>query len=118
MKASDRLFALVGPLFMLGLVFYHASQFGTRWEFGRYGMPRTLVDASGLARPDGTPLDQFTLMMVQSGTEEETELFMCGFMAVVLTMLVLTVRKGIVLRKQLAASRAEREWWDSQRVRR
>jgi len=118
MKASDRLFALVGPLFMLGLVAYHASQFGTRWEFGRYFMPRTLVDASGFARPDGTPLDSFTLMMVRSGIEEEAELFMFCFMTVVLTMLALTVRKGTLLRKRLAAIQAENEQWESQRARR
>ncbi len=118
MRASDRLFASFAYLFVLGFTFYHASQFGKRWEFGRYCMPRTLVDASGLARPDGTPLDSFTLMMVRSGIEEEAMLFMCVFLAVVLTLLVFTVRKGIMLRKRLAAIRAENEWWESQRVRR
>lgn len=118
MKASDRFFSLVVPLFMLGLVVYHASLFGTRWEFGRYFMPRTLVDASGFARPDGTPLDAFTLMMVRSEIEEEAELFMCGVLAVVLTMLALVVRQGIVIRKRLAASRAELDRWESQRGRR
>ncbi len=117
MTASDRFFSLVVPLFMLGLVIYHASLLGTRWEFGRYFMPRTLVDASGFARPDGTPLDAFTLMMVQSGIEEEAELFMCGVLAVVLTMLALVIRQGIVIRKRLAASRAELDRWESQRGR-
>ena len=118
MKPSDRLFAVVGPLFMLGLVVYHASLFGTRWEFGRYYMPHTLVDASGFARPDGTPLDSFTLMMVRSGIEEEAELLMGGVLAVVLTMLALVVRQGIVIRKRLAASRVELHRWESQRGRR
>lgn len=118
MKPSDRLFAVVGPLFMLGLLFYQASLFGTRWEFGRYGMPHTLVDASGFARPDGTPLDSLTLMLVRSGIEEEAELLTCGVLAVILTLLVLTVRKGNVLRKQLADNRAERARWESQRGRR
>ncbi len=117
MKASDRFFSLVVPLFMLGLVVYHASLFGTRWELGRYFMPRTLVDASGFARPDGTPLDAFTLLVVQSGIEEEAELFMCGVLAVVLTMLALVVRQGVVIRKRLAASRAELDRWESQRGR-
>lgn len=117
MKASDRFFSLVVPLFMLGLVVYHASLFGTRWGFGRYFMPRTLVDASGFARPDGTPLDSFTLMVVRSGIEEEAELFMCGVLAVVLTMLALVVRQGVVIRKRLAASRAEFDQWESQRGR-
>ncbi len=117
MKPPDRFFSRVVPLFMFGLVVYHASLFGTRWEFGRYFMPRTLVDASGFARPDGTPLDQFTLMMVRSGIEEEAELFMCGVLAVVLTMLALVVRQGIVIRKRLAASRAELDRWESQRGR-
>ena len=117
MKATDRFFSLVVPLFMLGLVVYHASLFGTRWECGRYYMPRTLIDASGFARPDGTPLDSFTLMMVRSGIEEEAELFMCGVLAVVLTMLTLVVRQGIVIRKQLAASRAELDRRESQRGR-
>ena len=117
MKAPDRFFSLVVPLFMLGLVVYHASLFGTRWEFGRYFMPRTLVDASGFARPDGTPLDSFTLMVVRSGIEEEAELFMCGVLAVVLTMLALVIRQGIVIRKRLAASRAELDRWESQRGR-
>ena len=117
MKASDRFFSLVVPLFRVGLVVYHASLFGTRWECGRYYMPRTLIDASGFARPDGTPLDSFTLMMVRSGIEEEAELFMCGVLAVVLTMLALVVRQGVVIRKRLAASRAELDQWESQRGR-
>ena len=117
MKASDRFFSLVVPLFMLGLVVYHASLFGTRWEFGRYYMPRTLTDVSGFARPDGTPLDAFTLMVVRSGIEEEAELFMCGVLAVVLTMLALVIRQGIVIRKRLAASRAELDRVESQRGR-
>ena len=117
MKASDRFFAHFGWLFILGLMIYHASQFGTRWEFGRYGMPRTLVDASGLAHPDGTPIDSITLMTIRAGIEEEVMLVICIFLAVILTLLVLTVRKGIVLRKRLAALREENERWDSQRVR-
>lgn len=118
MKASDRLFALVGPLFMLGLVVYHASLLGTQWEFGRYYMPRTLTDESGFARPDGTPLDSFTMMMVHSGIEEEAELLMFCILIAVLTMFALVVRQGVLVRKRLAASRAELDRWESQRGRR
>lgn len=107
MKSSDRIFGLVGPLFMLVLVVYQVSLYGTRWEFGRYFMPRTMVDASGLFHPNGTPLGPFEVMVVQSGIEEELELFMCVLLVVLFTMLALIVRRGNVLRRQLAASRAE-----------
>ena len=73
----------------------------------------TMVDANGLARPNGTPLGPLEVMMVRSGIEEKLELFLCVVLAVLFTMLALIVRRGNVLRRQLAASRAEllrREW--------
>ena len=78
----------------------------------------TMVDASGLARPNGTPLGPFEVMMVRSGIEEELELLMSAYLAVVLTMLALTVRQGIAIRKRLVVSRAERNRWVSQQSRR
>lgn len=70
-------------------------------------MPRTLVDTSGMAHPDGSPIDPITLAMLRSGIEEDVMLVLCGFLVVLLAMLVLTVRKEIAIRKQLAAAHAE-----------
>ena len=70
-------------------------------------MPRTLVDASRMAHPDGSPIDPITLAMLRSGIEEDVMLGLCGILVVLLVMLVLTVRKGIAVRKQLAAAHAE-----------
>ena len=107
MNRLDRLFANGGILFLLAICGHLVSQWGTHWEFGRYGMPRTLVGASGMTHPDGSPIDPLTLAMLHSGIEEDVMLGLCGILAVLLVMLILTVRKGIAVRKQLAAAYAE-----------
>ncbi len=113
MNRLDRLFANGGILFFLAICGHLVSQWGTHWEFGRYGMPRTLVGASGMAHPDGSPIDPITLAMLRSGIEEDVMLALCGILVVLLIMLVFTVRKGIAVRKQLAAAHAESARLDS-----
>jgi hypothetical protein len=64
----------VGGLVYLGLIVHYVARYGSWWEFGRYGMPRSLVAADGVSHLDGTPIEAVTLSLVRSGREEEVYL--------------------------------------------
>ena len=62
--------------FWAGLIVYAVitgcvlSTYGSHWEIGQYGMPKSLIDASGKKYPDGTPVDPMTMVFVTNGVEE------------------------------------------------
>jgi len=62
-----------GPLFILILVSRLGLQYGQRWEFGRYGMPRSLLRSDGVALSyaDGTPVDPINAWLIRAQREEE-----------------------------------------------
>jgi hypothetical protein len=55
---------------------------GTRWEFGRYGMPRPLVAEDGWHYLDGAEVDGISLSLYRAGRHEEVMLALVLFMAV------------------------------------
>src|SRR5277367_3236324 len=65
---------LLGWALFLGLAGYFFLQHGSHWEFGKFGMPHTLIAADGVHHPDGTEIDPATLAMARTGAEEETML--------------------------------------------
>jgi hypothetical protein len=72
----------LGTILFLALIVHQACRYGTWWEFGRYGMPRSLVAADGRSHPDGTTLDPVTEAIYRSGHEEEAWLACLAFFVV------------------------------------
>ena len=68
------------------------GDFGTRWECGRYYMPRTLVAADGHSYPDGKPIPAATLILARSGIEEDVMLGMVTVLGVLLVYLAVEIR--------------------------
>lgn len=58
-----------------------AAGYGSRWEFGRYGMPRSILTAEGL-HPDGTEPDPINAALVRADVQEEALLAMLGVLVV------------------------------------
>lgn len=105
-SSSEKFFAAVGVLFPLFLLGNYASHYGSRWVFGRFGIPRTLVGPDGWTYADGSPLDPITASLIRSGREEEVMLFLCGGLFVLVLMLVRTVQTGAKLRRKHELTRA------------
>lgn len=75
--AGIGLFMVLLANFLLG--------YGTRWEFGAWGMPSTLLDETGTRHPDGTPVEDVTLALARSGYEQQ------AYWAVLLLILCLAL---------------------------
>ena len=74
--------AAAGLLLFLSLFVYHGLQFGSQWELGRYGMPRSLVNETGYQYLDGTEIDPLTLALIKNDHEEGVHLFLLGVLLV------------------------------------
>jgi hypothetical protein len=73
------LWGILGWVVFIGLAGNFALQHGSWWEFGKFGMPHTLVAADGVHHPNGEEIDPVTLAMARSGVEEEAMLVgLCG----------------------------------------
>jgi hypothetical protein len=82
----------IGPLVFLGLVLNFAGQYGRCWQFGRYGMPSSLLRADGKYL-DGTEVDPLSLAIARSGWEEEGYLAWLFVLAVLFGALVVRMRR-------------------------
>ena len=58
----------IGPVVFAALIVNFAVGYGKEWEFGRLGMPDTLLAADGEHYPNGEEVDPMTLAMARSGT--------------------------------------------------
>lgn len=79
-KLRDKFYFYTGCLATVGLpafwTYLAISTYRKTWEFGRYGMPRSLVDATGTHYADGTPIFPIEQKLIRSGQEEEFRLMM------------------------------------------
>jgi hypothetical protein len=80
--------SILGWVIFLAVIANNLRGYGQQWEFGRYGMPSTLVAADGEHHLDGTPVPGVVLAIKNSGREEEAELAALAFVAAVLLWLV------------------------------
>ena len=58
---------VLGWVIFLGLLVNFGLQYGSRWECGRYMMPRTLMAADGVHHPNGEPIESVTLAIARGG---------------------------------------------------
>ena len=106
MKKSNESASYVAcSLFLLACVNY-ASHYGTRWEFGRYGLPRPLVSADGQTYLDGWPVDPITAAQIRAGVEEEVMLFIAAILVVLATLIARMRLRTRRLRRELEYYRA------------
>ncbi|HWB12939.1 MAG TPA: hypothetical protein VG826_27185 [Pirellulales bacterium] len=77
----QRFFILIAAMYPFVFVFFWARTYDRHWEFGRYGMPRTLVSADGRHFKSGEPLGPITTALVKSGHEEDCYLGLVGIQA-------------------------------------
>lgn len=80
----DKALGWLGILFFLGCGGRWLSHFGTRWEFGRFGLPRAALLPGTTLYRDGTLPDPINLALIRSGSEE-------GAMAVMLGIIFILV---------------------------
>lgn len=74
--------AIVGVGLVLLLTLRQVATYGREWQFGKYGMPASLLAADGWHYRDGTEVDGFSLALVRAGYEEPLELFLVGMIAI------------------------------------
>lgn len=63
-----------------------ALQYGNRWEFGKYGMPQSLVAPDGQHYTDGSLIDPISRQLIALGIEQEAFLLLLAFMIACLVM--------------------------------
>ena len=80
MKKGD----VIAAVLLFCFLACYAGGRGTHWEFGRYGMPRTLVDADGVHDCGGWKLNPTQLAMIERDIEEE---MMLGMVALNIALL-------------------------------
>ena len=61
----------LGWLLLAFVVVSFLAKYKSHWEFGRYGMPRSLVAADGEHYLDGDDIDPISLGIARTGREEE-----------------------------------------------
>jgi hypothetical protein len=93
------LVSFVGNLLFLCCFFNFAFKYGTRWEFGPHLLIKTIVAEDGAHYGDGSPIDEITLALVRTDTEEAYQLLVIGLLA-------LTVATYFICERR----RAAREW--------
>jgi hypothetical protein len=76
--------SFLGYALLIAMILHVACRHGTKWEFGRYGMPRTLVAADGVSYLDGTEIDEYSLALARSGNEEEVWLAIYAIIGTIL----------------------------------
>ncbi len=112
-------YPFVVPVLFLSLFVSRAfgaiDSYGSRWELGRFGMPRAMVSSDGQTFADGTPVDPMSGILIRSGLEEEVELAFMIVLLIVLCLLALEVRRGNALRKRLAEINAKNVRYEASR---
>jgi hypothetical protein len=98
-----RIFVYAGPLFFLLLTLNQVRHYGSRWEFGRMGMPVTIASA------DGTKIDPLTQTLARSGAEEGAMLGLLLYMGVCIV-------GAFLLMRDTAKKRHAIECWQSARA--
>ena len=78
-----------GPIFILLLMLNQFRYYGTRWEIGSLGVPRSLVSPDGQTYADGTPVDAISGMINRSGMEEP---FLLAMFLLSVAMMIAAVR--------------------------
>jgi hypothetical protein len=73
-----------GYIVLPGIVIYFLSLHGSEWEFGRYCMPRSLVNETGVEFRNGAKIDGITLALVKADNEEEMYLAFLGVLVGIL----------------------------------
>lgn len=104
---ANRFFPSIAVLFFLYVAVNGTLQYGTRWEFGRFGMPRTLIAEDGMHHLDGSPINPITLQLARSGYEEAYCLVMTGILVLigVLYVRVMLVRQRLLREIEFYRSR-------------
>ncbi len=58
-------------VFFLLVAGHQVAGYGTTWEFGRFGMPKTILSADDRHYADGSDIDPISLAIANGGNEEE-----------------------------------------------
>ena len=69
----------LGWLLLAFLIVNFLAGYGTRWQLGRYAMPKSLLAPDG-KHLDGSEPDDVTLALAQRGIEEESYLVALGIL--------------------------------------
>ena len=77
----QRFYSRVGVIGFCMIVGRFAFLYGRQWEFSPRGIPVSIVAADGISYPDGERINEFTLALIRSGSEE-------GVMATMLSAFV------------------------------
>src|ERR1700726_3794073 len=88
-----KLMPALGLVLFVGLVVNYLAGYGTRWQLGRYAMPKTLLAADGKTHPDGSECDDVTLALVRRDIEEESYLVALGILLVLFTVAAFQMRR-------------------------
>jgi hypothetical protein len=100
---------LAGCLVFAAIIMIFLSGFGSRWAFGRLGLPEPIIDARG-RYPDGSMVDPVNQALVASGYHQEAS------WALVLLVVSVFARLAILIRQR---NRVWREYQEvQQRARR
>lgn len=101
----SRATAFLGWLVFITSIVMNVVNYRVRWEFGRYGMPRSLIGPTGTYR-DGTVPDPLSRTLAESGFEEEVHLLL-AFACLMLTLVLIRemLRLGHRLSEQNRALR-------------
>lgn len=78
---------LLGWALFLSCIVRFVGQYGTRWEFGRYCMPKTVIGPDGLHYLDGVEIPPFVLSLIEADKEEEMLLVLWGGAGIALLLL-------------------------------
>jgi hypothetical protein len=82
----NRFLNWLGYFAFFGIIFYFLSLHGREWEFGRYFMPRSLVNETGVEFRNGAKIDGATLALIKAGKEEEMYLAIGGIVLSVIAV--------------------------------
>lgn len=81
---GELLIGFAGMSIFAYCIWGNLSHYGTRWECGRWYMPRTLFSPNGRTYADGEWIDPYSVALAKSGWEEEVFLVVTVGVIVVL----------------------------------
>ncbi len=99
--SKSRLLGYAGCLIPVFLIYEKCRQFGNRWTFGRYGIPRSVLAADCEHYADGGNIDPLTQWLIQCQCEEEFAAFGLLILTGLLGALLWQVRRRRKLLAQL-----------------
>lgn len=101
--------AIAGWAFFLAVCGHQAWTYGVEWEFGRYGMPVSLVAPDGLHYQNGRELDPLTRYLINAGLQPECNLVLALLLSAAAAYLVRQVRQTYRMEVELFRLRREHE---------